>query len=312
MPGWSLRFCDEALHLVRSEPDVDVMTNIATGRALGGSMGSKEFWMRFGPFIALNVYTFGALAVFSVIYKKLPDHPDEVTNRHSSVILNRWVREFWMWFTDPIFRIFLFFKVTPNTISLLGTIVAALSGVAFAFGSIGLAGWLMVLGASFDFFDGRMARQTGQETLAGSFFDSTLDRVSEGLTLTGIAYMYRDSWIFWVVMFAYLGSMLTSYTKSKGENMGVEYAGGMMQRPERIAYLGAGAILGPMFAYLLYGWISGFWPSLSLFELEGLFYAIPLLFVAFFSCTASANRIASIMKELDAKEAQQKSKTVAK
>jgi len=262
---------------------------------------NTNFWFTFGPLILINTYVLVSLGIFSLIYKKLPKTA-EVEDRHSSVVLNKWFREYWMWLTAPIFKICLYFKVTPNFISIVGSVFALLSGVAIAMGKMGLCGWLMVLGASFDFFDGRMARLTNQETQAGSFLDSSLDRVSEGLTLTGIAFYYKDSPIFWIVMFAYLGSMLTSYTKAKGETMGVDYSGGMMQRPERIAYLGAGAILSPFIAYFLHPWLVTRFPDLTVTLLQGYLYAVPLAFVCLFCNIATINRIVNIMKLLQKKE----------
>ena len=264
-------------------------------------MPTSVFWYSIFPLLVINAYTLGALVIFSFIYKKMPKTA-EVEDRHSSVVLNKWIREYWMWLTAPIFRFLLWTKITPNGVSFTGTCFAALSGVAIAFGYIGLCGWLMVIGASFDFFDGRLARMTNQQTEAGSFFDSSLDRMSEGLTLTGIVYYYRDSYVFWIAMAIYLGSMLTSYTKAKGETMGVNYAGGMMQRPERLAYLGAGAILAPMVAYFLLPLIVKWFPGLTLQALEAFLYSLPLSIVAIFCITTSINRIVNIMKSLTKKE----------
>lgn len=268
-------------------------------------MDTDSFWFSFGPLLVVNVYVFVALGVFFFIGKRRPKTA-EVENRHSSVILNKWIREFWMWLTQPIYRFFIYFKVRPNTISFLGTFMALLSGLAFVYNHIGLAGWIMVIGASLDFFDGQVARATGQSSRAGSFFDASMDRISEGVTLSGIAYMYRHETIpFFIVMVVYLGSMLTSYTKAKGETMGIDYSGGMMQRPERLAYLGAGAILTPMIALFLWPLIS---PSreagFTLFGLEKLLYLLPVVFVAIFCSVAAYHRIVNIMKLLKKSESE--------
>ncbi len=265
-------------------------------------MDSTVFWTSFGPLFIINGYIVIALIVFIFISKKRPKTPD-IEERHSSIILNKWIREYWMWLLSPIYNFFIYFNISPNAISIMGSIIAMFAGVAFAIGHFGLAGWLMVVGASFDFFDGRVARATGRCTEAGSFIDSCLDRVSEGLTITGIAFFYRDSFIFWIVMLAYLGSMLTSYSKAKGETMGIDYSGGMMQRPERIAYLGAGGILAPVFAYLLFPFFHSHFPGLTILGLVGYVYLIPLSFVTLLSNVAAIKRIINIMKLLDKKEA---------
>ncbi|HLD43844.1 MAG TPA: CDP-alcohol phosphatidyltransferase family protein [bacterium] len=261
-------------------------------------MIQDHFWFTFGPLFFVNAFIVVSLVVFIVISRHRPKTA-EIEERHSSIILNKWIREFWMWLLEPIFRFFIFFHISPNAISITGCVVAIFSAAAFAVGHFGLGGWLMVLGASLDFFDGRVARATNRCTQAGSFIDSCLDRVSEGLTLTGLAFFYRDSFIFWVVMLAYLGSMLTSYTKAKGETMGVAYSGGMMQRPERIAYLGAGGILAPVFAYALFPLLFPRFPQLTLLGLVGYVYLIPLFFVTVLSNVAALNRMINIMRILD-------------
>lgn len=248
----------------------------------------------------MNGFVILLLVIFAFVEKNQPRHT-EVEDRHSSILLNKWIRRFWMWLTNPVFKIFLFLKLSPNNLSFLGTFFATVSGVAIAMGYIGWGGWLMVLGASFDFFDGRMARLTNTRTESGAFFDSSMDRYSEGLTLIGICYLYRNTWMFWVVMLAFLGSMLTSYTKAKGESMGVDYAGGMMQRPERLAYLGAGSILAPLMAYGLHGLAYEHF-SWTFMETQLWIFAIPLIFVTFFCNLASLNRVVNIMKLLDKKE----------
>jgi len=264
-------------------------------------MDRPSFWMSIGPLLVVNLFTITMLIIFAIISRNQPKTA-EIEDRHSSLILGKWIREFWFWLTYPIYKFFIYFKISPNAISIMGTIVALLSGICFALGHIGLAGWVMVLGASLDLFDGRVARELNRVTLAGSYIDSCMDRISEGLTMVGIVYFYSDSFIFWVAMAAFIGSQITSYTKAKGETMGVEYAGGMMQRPERIAYMGGGAIVAPLMAYFIYPFTMVKWPDISYLDLIGYVYMIPLIFVAFFSIVASLNRIVKIMKLLDKKE----------
>lgn len=262
---------------------------------------NSEFWSVFGPLFAVNGFVIMMLAVFAALSRSRPK-TQEIEARHSSIILNKFIREFWFWLTHPVYVFFIKFRVSPNAISILGSVVALISGVAFYFDKIALGGWIMVLGASLDMFDGRVARALNKETLAGCYIDSCMDRVSEGLTLTGIAWLYRDSLIFWIVMTVYLASQLTSYTKARGETLGVVYSGGMMQRPERIAYLGAGGILTPIFAYILFPYLGGYFNVATYLDFEKLVYAAPLTFVAIMTTKTSINRIINVMKLLDEKQ----------
>jgi len=44
---------------------------------------------------------------------------------------------------------------------------------------------------------------------------------------------------------------MVSYTRARGEGIGIECKTGIMQRPERIVYLGVGSIFSPIFAYFI-------------------------------------------------------------
>jgi len=44
---------------------------------------------------------------------------------------------------------------------------------------------------------------------------------------------------------------MVSYTRARGEGIGVVCTTGFMQRPERIVYLGVGSIFSPLFAYFI-------------------------------------------------------------
>jgi CDP-diacylglycerol--glycerol-3-phosphate 3-phosphatidyltransferase len=58
---------------------------------------------------------------------------------------------------------------------------------------------------------------------------------------------YRGSvYALLLVLLALLGSMLVSYVRAKSEAMSLSLAGGLMRRHERIAYLTAGLLLGPL------------------------------------------------------------------
>ena len=76
----------------------------------------------------------------------------------------------------------------------------------------------------------------------------------------------------------------------------------MMQRPERVVYLGAGALIVPMFAYFLLPVAHKWYPELTIAQFESYLYALPLTMVAIFCNTTSIHRIVNIMKLLKKKE----------
>ena len=66
----------------------------------------------------------------------------------------------------------------------------------------------------------------------------------------GLAVFYRDSAALTIVVALALGgSLLVSYTRARGESLGVVCKAGIMQRAERILLVGLGGILDPTIGY---------------------------------------------------------------
>src|SRR3989344_5434374 len=65
----------------------------------------------------------------------------------------------------------------------------------------------------------------------------------------GLSFYFRDSWILFFLLLGLIGSMAVSYTRARGEAVGVDVKKGSMQRPERIGYLGCAPIFEPMTAF---------------------------------------------------------------
>lgn len=147
---------------------------------------------------------------------------------------------------EPVVEWAIRHRVPPNVLTTIGTAWACAAGVLFAFGHISIAGWTLGLTAFFDVLDGSVARRTGTSTLFGAFYDSTLDRLADGVLFGGLAFFYasgsaHDSRTMVVVaMTGLLATFLTSYTRARAEALGIEMRGvGMMERPERIVLLAA-------------------------------------------------------------------------
>ena len=252
-------------------------------------------WFSLGPLIAFNAVALSTALIFRPIYRKR-QRIDEVQERHASKFLNRWLREYWYWITDQFVRFFIFLRLSPNALTLIGVLISAVSGAFFATGHIGLGGWLLIFGGTFDTFDGRVARATNRETKSGAYFDAVMDRASEGVVFLGIILLYRQHWGLWVVVVALLACYLVSYAKARGEAMGATYSGGVMQRPERVAYLGMGGIFAPMFVWPFVSTSTGF---AELVAIARLLYLIPVGFVALMSLATAITRIKNYMRLID-------------
>lgn len=126
---------------------------------------------------------------------------------------------------------------------LLASLVVA---ACYASGLLFTAGWLLLFTGSLDIVDGRLARRTGSGSARGAFLDSVVDRYADALAFVGLAVFFRDSWLLWFILLAFLGTQMVSYTRARGEALGAACRVGVLQRPERYVLLGFGTILGSL------------------------------------------------------------------
>ena len=149
---------------------------------------------------------------------------------------------------EPITQWLVRHRVHPNAISVFGFLVTVLGGWLYAQDHVRSAGFMILLGGLLDIFDGRVARESGLASKFGSFFDSTLDRISEIAMYLGLMSLYNnygaqmaDVWMIYVITLALGGSIMVSYTRAKAEALGFDCSVGLMQRAERIVLLGLGS-----------------------------------------------------------------------
>lgn len=167
----------------------------------------------------------------------------------SSPCLPRIFMEFGYWmFTWPI-ALLVRLGITANFItygSLAFTLVAA---IFYGSGHFAVGGWILLLAFSCDAWDGIIARTTQTTSPSGEFLDATIDRYNDLFAFFGLMYYYRNDPLPLVcAALALVGSTLTSYTRAKGESVGVDPNVGFMQRHERAVYLGLGTVAAPIVA----------------------------------------------------------------
>ena len=63
--------------------------------------------------------------------------------------------------------------------------------LAIGAGRFALGGWLLMFAFICDSWDGIVARVTRTESVAGKFFDATIDRYNDLITYVGFMYYYR-------------------------------------------------------------------------------------------------------------------------
>ncbi|MFN2601930.1 MAG: CDP-alcohol phosphatidyltransferase family protein [Gemmatimonadaceae bacterium] len=196
------------------------------------------------------------MPVFAVVARNRTIDPD-VARRSRTILLGRWVRDWLMWVIGPFERAMVRSGVSPDALNYLGVFFGLIAGVAFATGMLAAAGWSILLGGVADVFDGRVARARGVSSQYGAFADSTLDRFSESFTFLGLIVFFASWQLVELATAAALsGSLLVSYTRARGEAVGVSTTSGVMQRAERLVLLGLGAILDPVITSRA-GWNPG-------------------------------------------------------
>ncbi len=153
--------------------------------------------------------------------------------------------------TRPLVRALIQGRVHPNAITTVGTLLLIGSGVAFGYGAIRLAGFLLLFSGVFDILDGQVARQGGMMTTFGAFYDSTVDRIGEAAVFTGLMIYFLTGPLplelvhtaFAAALIALVASLLVSYTRARAEGLGVECKVGIAARAERILLLGLPAVV---------------------------------------------------------------------
>lgn len=179
-----------------------------------------------------------------VVYSALcaAGHAPRVGIVKHNVVFGQFFAGYLVWLVNPVERV-LTGRVSANAITLLSLALCALTGLALALGHLAGAVWLYVFAGIADVLDGRLARRAGTQTAAGALFDSVCDRWGELLVFAGYAWYLRESPWLLAVLAALGGSMMVSYTRARAEGLGIELAGGVMQRAERIVVVAGGTLI---------------------------------------------------------------------
>ena len=129
--------------------------------------------------------------------------------------------------------------VTPDMVTWTGTIATIIVALVFF-----PQGWLwqgvavLALFIFSDSLDGTMARESGSSSKWGAFLDSTLDRLADGAIFGGIAIYYaaQPDGLLWcaVAIGALVFALVTSYSKARGESVGIEVHAGFAGRADRL------------------------------------------------------------------------------
>src|SRR6476660_6169099 len=151
-------------------------------------------------------------------------------------------RHFWTHVFAPVGDLLLRMGVSPNAVTLVGTLgVCAGALVCFTQGWL-LAGVVVISVFVFsDMVDGYMARSSGQITSFGAFLDSTLDRIGDAAIFGGLALYYvgpgDSEWRAALAIYCLTMGSVTSYARARAESLGMQAKVGIAERSDRLVFV---------------------------------------------------------------------------
>lgn len=154
-------------------------------------------------------------------------------------MLNRYARGFFTALFTPVARMLLRLRVTPNLVTVAGTLGVSLGAlVLYPLGELFWGTVWITLFVFSDLIDGLMARLSDSGSAWGGFLDSTMDRMQDGAVFLGLVTWFlldgEHLWIGFGAGMCMLLGMLVPYVRAKAEALGLSAEVGIAERPERM------------------------------------------------------------------------------
>ena len=139
----------------------------------------------------------------------------------------------------PVVNLFLRLGISPDAVTLVGTLGVAAGALVFFPQGMLWQGVLVITAFVFsDLVDGQMARQSGRVSAFGAFWDSTLDRVGDAAVFGGLLLFFAgpgDSYLYLCLsLYCLVAGALTSYARARAESLGMDAKGGIAERADRL------------------------------------------------------------------------------
>ena len=154
-------------------------------------------------------------------------------------MLNRLLRETWTKVMTPIAKLFLRLGISPDVVTVVGTVGVCVGALAFYPRGQLLVGTLVVTLFIFsDNVDGVMARMSGREGPWGAYLDSTLDRIGDAAIFGGLVLYFAgpgDSYLYLCLsLYCLVMGAVTSYARARAESLGMQANRGIAERADRM------------------------------------------------------------------------------
>jgi len=149
---------------------------------------------------------------------------------------------------NPTARFLLRAGVTPNAVTIAGTVGVLIGSYLGAMGHLFWGTWVVTASALTDVLDGTMARMRGSSGKFGGLLDSSMDRIADAAVFGAVVYYLAGKGNPYGGMVAALiclaAGQVISYVKARAQSLGLNADVGLAERFERLVIVGVGGLLG--------------------------------------------------------------------
>jgi CDP-diacylglycerol---glycerol-3-phosphate 3-phosphatidyltransferase len=144
--------------------------------------------------------------------------------------------------------------VTPDAITVVGTVGAVTSALVFFTRGMWFTGTLLVWGfVMLDLVDGAVARAGGRASKFGAVLDSSCDRIADAAVFGTIGWYFArhdQRWMFLAALLCLVLGSLTSYIRARAEGVGLTATVGIAERADRLIIVLVGTGLSGDFLHV--------------------------------------------------------------
>jgi CDP-diacylglycerol---glycerol-3-phosphate 3-phosphatidyltransferase len=162
---------------------------------------------------------------------------------------------------NPTARFLLRIGVTPNAVTIAGTVGVLIGAYLGALGHLFWGTWIVTASALTDVLDGTMARMRGQNAKFGALLDSSMDRIADAAVFGAVIfYLHTKGNPYGGLVAAIIclaAGQVVSYVKARAQSLGLNADVGIAERLERLIIVGIGGLLGS--AGLAWGLPAALW-----------------------------------------------------
>lgn len=178
-------------------------------------------------------------------------------------MLNRLLRATVTKILGPIAHLFLKLGISPDIVTIVGTIGVSVGALGFFPRGQIWVGVLVITAFVFsDTIDGIMARSSGGSSKWGAYLDSTLDRIGDAAIFGGLVLYYagmgENSLMAGLALACLILGSVVSYARARAEGLGFRADVGIAERADRLVAVLVAAFFADLFnSTLLLGIVLG-------------------------------------------------------